>query len=53
VEAHRNKKVIVLGLPTSNAQRSVEYGTEELGVSNGELQSLQLELRRLRMLWLL
>jgi hypothetical protein len=51
VEAHKNKVVNVIGLPTSSAQRSIEYTLEELDEVNEELRKLQSELARLRERW--
>lgn len=51
VEAHINKVVNVLGLPTSNEQQVTRYGIDELAAVNSELKALQLELSRLREHW--
>lgn len=51
IEAHRNKVVNVVGLPTGGAQQEVEYSIDELAAVNEELRSLELELRRLRTHW--
>jgi len=51
VEAHKNKVVNVIGLPTSSAQQSIEYTLEELAEVNEELRKLQSELARLREHW--
>lgn len=51
VEAHKNKIVNVIGLPTSNAQQAIEYTLEELARVNEELRDLQRELARLRQHW--
>lgn len=51
VEAHINKVVNVIGLPTSDTQRVFHYGIDELVVINDELRSLQTELSRLREHW--
>jgi len=51
VEAHENKVVNVLGLPTSNAQQVIEYTLEELAEVNKELRELLRELSRLRDHW--
>jgi len=48
VEAHKNKVVNVIGLPTSNEQKVTEYTIEELAAVNHELRDLQCELSRLR-----
>jgi hypothetical protein len=48
---HSNKVVNVLGLPTSESQRTVEYTIEELAAINEELRFLQSELSRLREHW--
>lgn len=51
VEAHKNKVVNVIGLPTSNAQQVIEYTLEELAEVNTELRELLCELTRLREHW--
>lgn len=51
IEAHRNKVVNVVGLPTDGAQQVFEYSIDELAAVNEELRSLELELRRLRTNW--
>jgi len=51
VEAHKNKVVNVIGLPTSNTQQAIEYTIEELAEVNHELRELQRELARLREHW--
>ena len=51
VEAHLNKVVNVLGLPTSDTQREFHYGIDELVAINEELRFLQSELSRLREYW--
>lgn len=51
VEAHINKVVNVIGLPTSDAQQAFHYGIDELVAINDELRSLQRELNRLREHW--
>ena len=51
VEAHKNKVVNVIGLPTSNTQQAIEYTIEELAQVNHELRELQRELARLRKHW--
>lgn len=51
VEAHINKVVNVVGLPTSDEQHVTHYGIDELVAINGELKALQIELSRLRDLW--
>lgn len=51
VEAHLNKVVNVIGLPTSDAQQEFHYGIDELVAINDELRSLQSELSRLREHW--
>jgi hypothetical protein len=51
IEAHKNKVVNVIGLPTSSAQQTIEYTLEELGEVNEELRKLQSELARLREHW--
>ncbi|RYX80125.1 hypothetical protein EON83_29950 [bacterium] len=51
VEAHKNKVVNVLGLPTSNAQQVIEYTLEELAEVNKELRELLRELSRLMDHW--
>lgn len=51
VEAHKNKIVNVIGVPTSNAQKSTEYTIEELAEVVQELSNLQRELARLREHW--
>lgn len=51
IEAHKNKVVNVIGLPTSESQRTVEYTIEELAAINEELRLLQHELSRLREHW--
>lgn len=51
IEAHRNKVVNVVGLPTGDGQQCVEYSIDELAAVNEELRSPDLELRRLRTHW--
>lgn len=51
VEAHINKVVNVVGLPTSDKQQVTRYGIDELLAVNDELKALQLELGRLRDHW--
>ena len=51
VEAHINKVVNVLGLPTSEEQQITRYGIDELVRINNELKALQCELSRLREDW--
>lgn len=51
VEAHLDKVVNVIGLPTSDTQREFHYGIDELVAINDELRSLQIELSRLREYW--
>ena len=51
VEAHKNKVVNVIGLPTSSGQQVIEYTLDELAEVNEELRDLQRELRRLREQW--
>lgn len=51
VEAHLNKVVNVIGLPTSDAQQEFHYGIDELVAINNELRALQVELSRLREHW--
>lgn len=51
VEAHLNKVVNVIGLPTSDTQQEFHYGIDELVAINDELRSLQRELSRLREYW--
>lgn len=51
IEAHKNKVVNVIGLPTSESQRTVEYTIGELAAINQELRLLQHELSRLREHW--
>lgn len=51
VEAHLNRVVNVIGLPTGDGQECVEYSIDELAAVNEELRSLDLELRRLRGQW--
>lgn len=51
VEAHINKVVNVVGLPTSNDQLVIRYDICELVAINDELKALQLELSRLRDHW--
>jgi hypothetical protein len=51
VEAHKNKVVNVIGLPTSDTQEAIEYTLEELAEVNKELRALLLELSRLRDHW--
>jgi hypothetical protein len=48
VEAHKNKLVNVVGLPTSEAQQATEYSIEELAAINEELRLLARELSRIR-----
>ena len=48
VEAHINKIVNVVGLPTSDKQQVTRYAIDELVTVNDELKALQLELGRLR-----
>jgi hypothetical protein len=51
VEAHKNKVVNVVGLPTSDGQKATEYSIDELAAVNDELRSLGQELARLRANW--
>lgn len=51
VEAHKNKVINVIGLPTSSAQQVIEYTLDELAKVNQELRDLQRELGRLREHW--
>lgn len=51
VEAHINKVVNVLGLPTSEEQQITRYGIDELVRINNELKALQCELSRLCKHW--
>lgn len=51
VEAHINKVVNVVGLPTSDEQQVTRYSIDELVAVNGELKALQAELSRLRAKW--
>ncbi|TSA09906.1 MAG: hypothetical protein D4R79_12630 [Comamonadaceae bacterium] len=51
VEAHKNKVINVIGLPTSSAQQVIEYTLDELAEVNEELRDLQRELGRLREHW--
>lgn len=51
VEAHINKVVNVLGLPTSEEQQVTRYGIDELVRINNELKALQCELSRLCKHW--
>ena len=51
VEAHINKVINVIGLPTSDEQQVTRYGIEELVAVNDEIRALQLELNRLRDHW--
>jgi hypothetical protein len=51
IEAHRNKVINVIGLPTSGAQQTIEYTIDELAAVNVELRDLQRELGRLRECW--
>ncbi len=51
VEPQKNKVINVIGLPTSDAQQTIEYSLEELAEVNCELGDLQRELSRLRENW--
>lgn len=51
IDANKNKVVNVIGLPTSEGQRTYEYSIDELGVINRQLRELQHELKRLRENW--
>jgi len=51
IEANKNKVINILGLPTSDSQRVVEYTIDELAEINEELHSLLCELSRLRECW--
>lgn len=51
VEAHLNRVVNVIGLPTGDGQRTVQYSIEELAAVNDELRWLLLELGRIRTHW--
>lgn len=51
IDAHKNKVVNIIGLPTSGSQQTVEYTIEELAAINQELRLLQHELNRLREYW--
>lgn len=51
VDAHKNKVVNVIGLPTSSAQKSIEYTIEELAEVAQTLRELQRELARLGEQW--
>ncbi|MEQ1621199.1 MAG: hypothetical protein ABL919_07305 [Methylococcales bacterium] len=51
IDPYNNTVINVLGLPTLEAQRSVEYTVDELAAINDELRSLQRELSKLREQW--
>ena len=51
VEAHKNKIVNLIDLPTSNTQQAIEYTLEELAEVSNELRELLRELTRLREHW--
>lgn len=51
VEAHINKVVNVVGLPTSDDQQVTRYGIDELVAVNYELKTLQTDLSKLRDHW--